>query len=252
MYDLVCSIVVYKEPVEKLKVNIIQILKSKLNIRVIVIDNSPHDRLKELKKLVNIDYVFNNKNLGYGKAHNISIKKYTDQTKYLLVMNPDVYVKDGALEKLFNYMEGRLDVGLVMPNVVYPNGQRQYLCKLLPTLMDLIFRRLFNYKSARYEMRSKDYSNEFEAPSLSGCFMFMRSSVLKEIGSFDERFFMYLEDLDLSRRIHEKYKTMFYPEAEVIHEHQKASYKNIRMLIAHSLSAIKYFNKWGWVQKDVL
>ena len=247
MYDIICSIVVYKEPIEKLKANIIQVLKSKLNIKVVIIDNSPDDRLRELKKATDIEYIFNNKNLGYGKAHNIAIKKYTDQAKYLLVMNPDIFVKDGTLEKLFNYMESKPDVGLVMPNVVSPDGQRQYLCKLLPTPINLILRRAFNYKSKRYEMRSKDYSKEIESPSLSGCFMFVKSKVLKNIGGFDERFFMYLEDLDFSRRINAVCKTMFYPNAEIIHEHKKASYKNLKMLLAHCVSAIRYFNKWGWL-----
>ena len=165
----------------------------------------------------------------------------------MLVINPDVYVKDGCLDRLFRYMESNTDVGLVMPNVVYPNGKRQYLCKLLPRPTDLLLRRLFGYRSKRYEMRTQDYTKPFEAPSLSGCFMFIRSKALKDVGFFDESFFMYLEDLDLSRRMHEKYRTMFYPKAEVIHEHQKASYKDPRMLVVHTVSAIKYFNKWGWI-----
>lgn len=84
-------------------------------------------------------------------------------------------------------------------------------------------------------------------PYLSGCFMFLRVSVLKEVGLFDERYFMYLEDTDLSRRIHKKYKTIYYPFVHIIHEYSKGSYKNIKLLIYHIHSAIKYFNKWGWI-----
>jgi GT2 family glycosyltransferase len=247
MYDILCSMVVYNESIEKLKTNITQLLKTDLKIKLVVINNSPTNELERLRELFDLEYVFNNKNHGYGKAHNIALKKYIDSSKYMLVINPDVYVKDGCLDQLFRYMERNIDVGLVMPNVVYPTGERQYLCKLLPTPTDLILRRFLGYKSKRYEMRTRDYSQQFEAPSLSGCFMFIRSEALKNVGFFDENFFMYLEDLDLSRRINEKYKTMFYPGAEVVHEHQKASYKNIRMLVAHSVSAIKYFNKWGWI-----
>ena len=63
---------------------------------------------------------------------------------------------------------------------------------------------------------------------------------------FDGRYFMYMEDYDLCRRIGEKFKVVYYPEAEIIHEHGKASYKSRKMMIIHSQSAIKYFNKWGW------
>ncbi len=87
-----------------------------------------------------------------------------------------------------------------------------------------------------------------EVPSLSGCFMFMRVSVLREIGGgFDERYFMYAEDLDLCRRIGEVSKTMFFPKVSVVHEYEKGSYKNKKLLKYHITSVIKYFNKWGWL-----
>ena len=70
--------------------------------------------------------------------------------------------------------------------------------------------------------------------------------MLKEIGGFDKRYFMYMEDYDLCRRIGQKYRTVFYPKAEIIHEHGKASYRSRKMMLLHVSSAIKYFNKWGW------
>lgn len=66
-------------------------------------------------------------------------------------------------------------------------------------------------------------------------------------GGFDERFFMYLEDNDLSRRVGQVSRTMFYPHVSVIHEYKKGSYKNPKLLIYHITSAVKYFNKWGWM-----
>ena len=86
-----------------------------------------------------------------------------------------------------------------------------------------------------------------EVPSLSGWFMFMRVSVLKEVGGFDERYFMYAEDLDLCRRIGEVSKTIFYPGVSVVHEYEKGSYKSKKLLKYHTVSIIKYFNKWGWI-----
>ena len=76
--------------------------------------------------------------------------------------------------------------------------------------------------------------------------MFLRTEALKKVGLFDENIFMYLEDIDLNRRIFSKYKTIYYPDATVIHEHQKESYKNKKLLKVHIQSAIYYFNKYGW------
>jgi GT2 family glycosyltransferase len=84
-------------------------------------------------------------------------------------------------------------------------------------------------------------------PYLSGCFMFFRCSALKEVGLFDERFFMYPEDIDLTRRMHKRYKTVFYPHVQVYHEHAKSSFKSLRMFAIHLYNIVKYFNKWGWL-----
>ena len=76
--------------------------------------------------------------------------------------------------------------------------------------------------------------------------MFIRTAALRQAGLFDERFFMYMEDVDLSRRIHKHYRTVYYPEVSVFHQHEKGSYKNITLLKYHVQSAIRYFNKWGY------
>jgi len=83
-------------------------------------------------------------------------------------------------------------------------------------------------------------------PFLSGCFMFFRTQVLKDIGLFDENIFMYMEDIDINRRIHAKYKTIYYPNVSVYHEYERGSHKNLRLLRISIESSIKYFNKWGW------
>jgi GT2 family glycosyltransferase len=96
-------------------------------------------------------------------------------------------------------------------------------------------------------MQFTDYNTEMEVPYLSGCFMFIRTSVFNEVGMFDDNIFMYLEDTDLSRRINEKYKTIYYPKVTVYHKFEKGSFKNKKLLKYHIKSAIYYFNKWGWI-----
>ena len=104
-------------------------------------------------------------------------------------------------------MEQNQDVGNIIPQIRYPDGDIQYLCKLLPTPTDLILRRFIPLKSWKekrnqnYELRWTGYDKMMNVPSLSGCFMFLRCDVLKDIGLFDENIFMYLEDTDLNRRI---------------------------------------------------
>ncbi|MFN4197282.1 MAG: glycosyltransferase family 2 protein [Caldimicrobium sp.] len=255
MIQVYGSIVLYNNKKEQVIRAINSFLNTDLDVKLFLIDNSPKDLLRDLENLdQRIKYLFNEANLGYGKAHNIAIRKSMEEgVPYHLVLNPDVYFEKGVLEKLYEFMEENRDVGLIMPKVLYPNGEIQYLCKLLPTPMDLIFRRFIPIKSWKekrnyiYELRFTGYNRIMNVPYLSGCFMFLRVSALKEVGIFDERYFMYLEDTDLSRRIHKKYKTIYYPFVHIFHEYGKGSYKDLKLLIYHVISAIKYFNKWGWI-----
>lgn len=254
---LSASIVLYQTDLTPLKKVIDSYFACKSEaLQLFLVDNSPTDVLKSVATMYpnkEIHYIFNNENMGYGKAHNIAIKKSMEQgLPYHIVLNPDVVIQEGALEKLTLYMNEHPEVGNIMPKIIYPDGQLQYLCKLLPSPIDLIFRRFIPFKKWRdkinqkYELHSFRYDKKINIPNLSGCFMFLRTEALEKVGLFDENIFMYLEDIDLNRRIHHAYKTIFFPEAVVVHEYQKASYKNIKLLKAHIKSAIYYFNKYGW------
>lgn len=144
-YSIAVSIVTYETDRDILNRCIESALNAELNCRLSVIDNSPSDKLKEICKRDQIDFVFNPGNSGYGSGHNIAIRKTISQKiKYHLVINPDIYFEKSTIDKLFDFMESNTDVGLVMPKVLYPDGSVQYLCKLLPTPMDLIRRRVFH------------------------------------------------------------------------------------------------------------
>ena len=140
-----------------------------------------------------------------------------------------------------------------MPKVLYPDGTTQHLCKLLPTPMNLfgrrfvLSRRIQQRIDARFELHFSGYDRVMYVPSLSGCFMFMRTDTLRKAGLFDERYFMYAEDLDLCRRIGEVSLTLFCPAATVFHTYEKGSYKDPVLLKYHIRSVIQYFNKWGWL-----
>jgi len=257
MRSINVSIVLFKNDQDLVKKAIYSCVNSVLINRIYLIDNSPTDILSCLASLDSrIEYIFNNANLGFGKAHNIALKRSIEENiPYHLVLNPDVYFEKGVLEELYNFMEANKDVGLIMPKVLYPDGNIQYLCKLLPTPLDLFGRRFLNFGPFKkiveksnevYELRFTGYDKIMEVPYLSGCFMFIRTEVLKKVGLFDEKFFMYLEDTDLSRRIHRVAKTVYYPYVYIYHEYGKGSYKSLKLLYYHIKSAIKYFNKYGW------
>jgi GT2 family glycosyltransferase len=250
------SIVLYKTSWEQLDKCIQSIRKFSGSTKIILIDNSPKSELGEHFHLIDDDsigYIFNPSNPGYGAGHNIAIRSIMDEgSSYHLVINADVYFGPGVLETLLDYLDRSPDVGHVMPKVLYPNGKTQYLCKLLPTPIDLfgrVFlpRHLCDRNNFTFEMRWTGYEKEMFVPYLSGCFMLLRVDALRKYGLFDERFFMYPEDIDLTRRIAIGYRTMFYPAVSIYHEHGADSKKSIKMFVIHALNIIKYFNKWGWV-----
>jgi len=248
------SIVLYNNEVEEILSLVNSLIKTELNIRVYLIDNSATDILrKSLASVSNkVEYIHPGANLGYGKANNIAIQQaISNKAVYHLVLNPDIIINEGVLENISNYLNNHQDIGVLMPKVVYEDGTIQRLCKLLPGPWDLIGRRFFkggknSRRNAIYELSFFDYASTLNVSSISGCFMFFRTSVLEKIGGFDDRFFMYLEDYDLSRRASKVSRAVFYPEVHVIHKYRKESYVNKKLLWIHIQSAIKYFNKWGW------
>lgn len=222
-----------------------------------LIDNSPTDELRYLAETPvgkgRIYYEHQPSNLGFGKAHNIAIGLAHDKgARYHIIINPDVRFDETVLDTLTAYMESHSEVGLVSPLVYYPDGRPQQLCKLLPRPCDVFLRRFALSKqlrdkiNQRYEMHWLDYSKPVEVPYLSGCFMFTRMEVLQRIGGFDERYFMYVEDTDLSRRIGQIAKTICHPDAKITHVHSRGSYHDTKLLCHHISSMVKYFNKWGW------
>jgi GT2 family glycosyltransferase len=221
--------------------------------KIYVIDNSSQTYLEELcNHFKNVEYIPNS-NVGYGRAHNIAIRKsLEDGIKYHLVLNSDVYFVPEDLKKITEYMDAREDVAMVQPNIVYPNGDMQYTCRLLPTPANLIFRRFLPQKmvedmNEKYMLKKFDHKHELNVPYHQGSFMFFRVSCFEKVGLFDERFFMYPEDIDITRRMHREYRTMFWPGVTVVHAHRAASYKSMKMLRIHMWNMCKYFSKWGWI-----
>ena len=256
---MTASIVVYSDALA----DIYQLLKNLRSdqyiLRWVIVDNGSSDEIRDAVQAMGGVYVRAGKNLGFGRGHNLALRQLAGvDAPYHLVLNPDIAFAPDALSKLTSVMDSHPEVGLVMPKVLYPDGSHQYLCKLLPAPIDLVLRRflpgpwksLAQKRIASYELRTLDSDAPAYVPSLSGCFMFARRSVLDAAGGFDERFFLYMEDVDLCRRMLAVSRLLYWPGVTVEHVHQMGSYRNRKLMFLHIRSAIQYFNKWGWIRDN--
>lgn len=248
------SVVTYNTEPYVLQQALASIANSTIPAKAYVVDNSPADDLRSLAERYNVTYLYTGENIGFGRGHNLALKMIGSSSNYHLILNPDISFGPSVLEELQDFLEINSDIGWVMPNILYPDGSRQNLCKRLPSPWDLFCRRfLISYgvnlgssTQGRFECDDLDLTRPRPIPYLSGCFAFVRTSLLQAVGGFDERFFLYLEDTDLVRRVGEIAQTVFYPYASVYHVHGRGSYRNLKLLGHHLLSAAKYFEKWGW------
>ncbi|MGR3811435.1 glycosyltransferase [Jiulongibacter sp. NS-SX5] len=248
------SVVLYKNDV-KMIVDVIECyFQSSIKGMLFLVDNSPTNQLERLKELnKNIEYIHFPHNPGFGAGHNYVLKRVKGFSDYHFIINPDITFDSRVIEELLKYGQSESDVGLVMPKIVYPDGTTQYLAKLLPSPFTLVLRRievlklLFSKHLNDYELRLDKIDILDCIPFLSGCFLMVNMSNCDDDLLFDEKFFMYFEDVDLSRRFSEKgLKTIYYGRVYVTHDHEVKTLFKFSNMSMYLKSAIYYFNKWGW------
>jgi GT2 family glycosyltransferase len=219
---------------------------------LIIVDNSPLALNNDIFMHERIRYHHSDTNVGFGAAHNKAVAAIDELSKFHLILNPDIIFAKEVIPHLVAVMQSKPEIGVIMPRINYPDGSLQRLCKLLPTPVDLILRRFIPIKSLqnrinyRYELHDLPQDKLIDVPSLSGCFLMVRTNLFRNIGGFDEQFFMYLEDVDLVRRIGDVARVVYYPLVNITHEYARGSYRNIKLLSYHMKSALRYFTKWGW------
>ena len=250
MHDISLSIVTYNNEaiIEKTIEILISHLENKLSYVLFVIDNnSKDDTVKKVQSCNgNIVLIRNNKNLGFGAGHNTILDKI--DSKYHIVINPDITIVNDVISEMYEYMESNREIGLLTPLVKHPDGDIQYLCKRNPTVTDLFIRLVLpnNFKKRQdyFTMKETGYDKPFEVEYATGCFMFFRTEIFKQLKGFDEHIFLYLEDADITRRVNQISKTIFYPYNYVIHDWQRGAHKNLKLMWINVKSAIWYFWKW--------
>lgn len=217
-----------------------------------IVDNGMETRLQQFAERHGLRYMALD-NPGYGAAHNAAIRQALDEgADYHLVLNSDVRFNPQILEKAVAFMDTHPDIGALHPAVTYPDGRPQFTARMLPTPIDLLGRRFLpqrciQRRNKKYLLQTLDLSRPIDVPYHQGSFMLLRADALKRVGLFDTRFFMYPEDIDLTRRIHEQYITLYWPEINIIHDHRASSYTSWKMTWIHLVNMARYFNKWGWM-----
>lgn len=223
-----------------------------LNFKVFVVDNASSDETVKciLKDFPEISLLNNKRNLGFGKAHNLVLNKI--DSKYHLILNPDITIRTNIVKELVDYLESDPATVIVTPKIIFPDGKPQFLPKKNPSLKYVVAGRLerlgkfFSTIRREYTMCEKERVSAlpFNIEFCTGCFMMIRTEVFKKLRGFDERFFMYLEDADLSRRAKKYGQIIFLPTSTAIHAWHRGSSKHLKLFLVHLCSLMKYLLKW--------
>lgn len=249
MKDLTVSIVAFNDEEDVLNAvsTIEEHTPSLIAKTIYIIDNSDRDNNLEtsLAKFDDVKYLKQEKNCGFGAGHN----KVLDliDSKYHAIVNPDIILKEDAFTPLLSYLD-RNDCGMVAPKILDENGELIGAYRLDPTPFDMFIRMflkgMFRKRKARHTMQDMDYDKPFKVPFVQGSFLVIRSDLFKRLKGFDERFFLYMEDADLCRRVNSVSTLMYCPDASVVHRWGQGSHKSLKLFRMHVASMIKYFRKW--------
>jgi GT2 family glycosyltransferase len=255
-YDIVGSIVLHNTSPAEVEHAVTQFLAAssanQLKTHLCVIDNSP--RSSELRCLYDtrVSYCFANRNLGYGRAHNIALRASQGRARYNLIINTDITYAPEVISELKGFLDSHPNAGIAAPKILYPDGTLQHVCRLLPTPVNVFLRRFLpgsqwtKRADEDYELRWWDHGSVANIPFLSGSFLLVRTDLSAAVGGFDERFFLYAEDVDLCRKIHQMADTAYIPHVSIVHEYRRRTSHSWRGTWHGIRSHCQYFNKWGW------
>jgi len=210
--------------------------------QIFVVDNASPDNSIELltDSLPQINMVESLTNAGFGSGVNLGALGSTED--YILVLNPDTLFESNSLQPVLDYMDANADVGLVGLDLINPDGTRQYSARRFYALIDILGRRvgsvrkLLGKRMDRHLMKAEWATNApFDAEWVMGTGFIARGDAFRAIGGMDDRYFLYMEDLDLCARIwHSGLKVRAIPGACLVHEHQRASAKGLAPLASRA------------------
>jgi hypothetical protein len=241
------TIVIYNQDIALLKKTVYSFLNTPLKKKLFLIDNSKINTLQSAFIHPDIRYIFNNKNLGFGSSHNLVLNQLDSECH--LILNPDVAFDSEVIPALMLQLVKEENTTFITPKVLYPNKELQRVCRKYPTFFDLINRRLKISKKLLFkkEYGSLDVNQSFYPEFIHGCFMLFKTNEFIALRGFDERYFLYMEDADICKKIDKSGKVkLYFPEVTILHQHERGSAKKLKLFFYHIASAIKYFLKWGF------
>ncbi len=215
-----------------------------------VVDNNSTDNTVSLvkKHFPQVNLIVLPKNKGFGHGHNQVLNKISSD--YHVILNPDITFNTNILDDLSSYLDANPEAVIVSPAILNSDGTPQDLPKHNPKIKYLISGRMehlgsiFKKWRSEYTYRDKLIKGPIEVDFCSGCFIMIKTEVFKKLNGFDERFFMYFEDADLTRRAKKYGKAIFNPLLKATHSWERTSSKQFKYMCIHISSMIKYFYKW--------
>lgn len=225
---------------------------------IIVVDNGePEVLAKEIKASSSHVKLYEITNNGYANGNNYGIRK--SKGEHVLILNPDIYVKQDAIIKLVEFIDANSKIGMVGPKLLNADGSYQNSCTRYPDWYLPFYRRTGLGNTARgkkwlgnYLYLDYDHKEAKEVEALFGACWLIRRQAIDEVGWLDERYFLYFEDLDWCRQFRNKgWQIWYYPLSEVIHFHHRdsADKKSVAGVLTklgrvHLISWFKYLRKW--------
>lgn len=231
---------------------------SGISHEIIIVDNSEEDDFGDefRREFPEAFFLRSETNGGMGNGNNLGVQQA--KGSFLLILNPDTVVRPDAIRRLFDAMREREDIGIVGPKLLNPDGTLQYSCLRFPKVWTPILRRtllgrLTPNHLGRYLMTDFDHQHMRDVDWMLGSCLMIRADFYRRVGGFDERFFMYFEDIDLCRRAwREGLRVVYCPDAMVVHDHARGSARSrwfiapftSRLAREHIRSWMKYAFKW--------
>lgn len=222
----------------------------RVNLTVYIVDNNSGDgALDKLKaEFPEIICIQNSDNKGFGHGHNTVLPLL--KSDFHSIVNPDITLDSDTVSDLVEYLLSHPDVGQVTPKILFPDGRDQQLGKRNPSFLALVGRHIFKKRLApiveHYQMLDEDLTKPVDIEFATGCFSVVRTELFKQLGGFDERWFMYFEDMDLTRRVRGSARAVYLPDFCVYHAWERSSSHHLKFFIILVTGMFKYFGKWGF------
>ena len=218
-----------------------------LRFEVFLVDNASTDgsveAVRERYPLVKV--IQNEKNLGFAAANNKALRIM--QGKYALLLNTDTVLTDGAIAKLFTYLEKHSEVGMACGQLLNADGSKQNSIANFPSLLGLlcnetVLRLLW---PRRFPSKRQEYRAPIEVESCIGACLMVRKAAMDEVGLLDERYFFFMEETDWAFAMHKAgWKSCFVPEARIYHLQGQSAGHNVRARIMFYRARYQYLRKW--------